>query len=117
MTFHIDSSFQNICSLTIEIPYLRKKYFLYVPQGMTILHLHKLPRAEYSGVSVNTRRFCITYFMLRCKIVSPRGLRSLRKNDIFVMSVCLSFIKSLFQARRDVNFWTLLHRHIKRNFP
>ena len=57
--------------------------------------------AKYPGqstlvLSVNTRRFYITYFMLRCKTVSSRGLRSLRKNDIFVMSLCLSFIQSLF---------------------
>lgn len=67
----------------------------------------KCPGQSTLVLSVNTRRFCITYFMLRCKTVSPRGLRSLRKNNIFLMSMYLSFIKSLFQARRDVNFWTL----------
>ena len=113
MTFHIESAFRDICSLMIEIPYLWKKYFLFSSFFLTYLKAQlscifaKCPGQSTLVLSVNTRRFYITYFMLRCKTVSPRGLRSLRKNDIFVMSLCLSVIQSLFRTRRDMRFWTL----------
>lgn len=82
-------------------------FFPYLKAGLSRIFV-KCPGQGTLALSVSTRRFCITYFMLRCKTVSPRGLRSLRKNEIFVMSVGLSFIKSLFQAGKDVNLGALL---------
>ena len=70
-------------------------FFTYLKAQLSYIFA-KCPGQSTLVLSVNTRRFYITYFMLRCKAVSPRGLRSLRKNDIFVMSLCLSFIQSHF---------------------
>lgn len=48
------------------------------------LHLEaQLSRQRTLGLSVSTRRFCLPYFTLRCKTVSPGGLRSLRKKYYF----------------------------------
>lgn len=71
--------------------YGRNIFLMYLKAWLSFIFASG-PGQSTPALSVNSRRFCISYFMLRCKIVSPRGLRSLRKKLYFRNEWCVPLL-------------------------